>query len=57
LRLNPVVTFLELIREPILYGNMPIVWAWSKAAIVVAMFGSMALGVIARWEKKLIFHL
>jgi ABC-type polysaccharide/polyol phosphate export permease len=57
LSLNPVVTFLELIREPILHGNMPIAWAWSKAAIVVATFGGMALGVIARWEKKLIFHL
>jgi len=57
LSLNPVYTFFELIRMPILTGTIPSPWAFSKAVIVVAMFGTMALGSIAWLEKKLIFHL
>lgn len=57
LSLNPVVTFLELIRQPILTGELPPMWAYTKAVIIVAMFGTMAIGAIAWLEKKLIFHL
>lgn len=57
LSLNPVYTFFELIRMPIMSGEIPSMWAYSKALIVVGMFGTMAVGCIAKLEKKLIFHL
>lgn len=57
LSLNPVYTFFELIRMPILTGEIPSAWAFSKALIVVSLFGTMAIASIAWLEKKLIFHL
>ncbi|MCE9530898.1 MAG: ABC transporter permease [Planctomycetes bacterium] len=57
LSINPVVTFLELVRMPIITGQVPTMWAFAKAAIVVGMFGSLAIAALAKFEKKLIFHL
>ena len=57
LQINPVVTFLELIRDPLLYGSVPSAWCFEKALIVVGIFGGLAIATIARLEKKLIFHL
>ncbi len=57
LQLNPAYTFFELIRSPLLTGELPTVWVFEKGMIIVAMFGGMALGAIASLEKKLIFHL
>lgn len=57
LKLNPIVVFLELIREPILSGELPPIWAFGKAAIFILTFGSMAIGTIAKLEKRMIFHL
>ena len=57
LSINPVVTFLELIRTPIMTGQLPTQWAFFKASIILVFFGSLALGVIAWLEKRLIFHL
>jgi len=57
LSINPVVTFLELIRMPIVTGEMPSEWVFMKAFIIVSMFGTMAVGTIAWLERKLIFHL
>ena len=57
LSLNPVYTFFELVRTPILTGELPTMWAFTKAIIVITLFGSMAIGAIAWLEKKLIFHL
>jgi lipopolysaccharide transport system permease protein len=57
LRLNPIYTFMDLIQQPILSGNMPPLWAFEKAVIVVVFFGACALAAIRCLEKKLIFHL
>ena len=57
LQLNPVCTFFELIRETVITGNIAPIWAYQKAIIVVSVFGAMAIGCIARLERKLIFHL
>jgi ABC-type polysaccharide/polyol phosphate export permease len=57
LSINPIVTFLELIRTPLVYGTIPPPWAFAKASIIVAIFGTIAIATIAKLEKKLIFHL
>jgi ABC-type polysaccharide/polyol phosphate export permease len=57
LQINPVVTFFEMIRQPILTGQLPTLWCLSKACIVVTFFGGLAIGVTAWLERRLIFHL
>lgn len=55
--INPIYVFLELVRDPILKGELPPVWVFEKAAIMVLMFGAMAVATTRWLEKKLIFHL
>jgi lipopolysaccharide transport system permease protein len=57
LSINPIVTFLELIRTPLVDGTIPPTWCFVKASIIVGFFGTIAIVTIARLEKKLIFHL
>jgi ABC-type polysaccharide/polyol phosphate export permease len=57
LQINPVVTFFEMIRQPILTGQLPTLWCLTKACIVVTFFGGLAIGTIAWLERRLIFHL
>jgi ABC-type polysaccharide/polyol phosphate export permease len=57
LQINPIVVFLEMIREPMLTGEIPSVWVYQKAAIMVVTAGAMAVGTIVWLEKKMIFHL
>jgi lipopolysaccharide transport system permease protein len=57
LQLNPVVAFLEIIRSPLLYGQVPPMWAFAKAAIVTALAATAALGTMAMLQKKLIYRL
>lgn len=57
--LNPVVTFMELIRTPIVTGGLqmpePQVYVQAVALTVVAV--GLAFGTIAWLQKKVIFHL
>lgn len=57
LQINPIVVFLEMIREPMLTGEVPTVWVYQKASIIVVTAGSMAIGTIAWLQKRMIFHL
>ncbi len=57
LSVNPIVAYLEIIRTPLVTGQVPIAWAFVKASIITACSASMAMAVIARFEKKLIFRL
>lgn len=57
LHINPIFVFLELVRDPLLSGEIPTVWVFQKAAIMVLMFGGMAVATTRALEKKLIFHL
>ena len=54
---NPVVVFLDVIREPILTGQPPSMPAFLRA--FAATFGAVifAVAAFARLERKLIFHL
>jgi lipopolysaccharide transport system permease protein len=56
-RYNPLVPFLELIREPVLKGQAPPLATYAAAgATVLAAVGVAALA-LARFERRLIFHL
>jgi ABC-type polysaccharide/polyol phosphate export permease len=57
LNCNPLVPFLQLIREPVLLGQAPSAGTVTAAvAIVVVAAGSAAL-TLSRLQRNLIFHL
>ncbi|MGH7172302.1 MAG: ABC transporter permease [Gemmataceae bacterium] len=57
LRCNPLVSFLDLIRDPILLGRIPTLTTYAIAASVVLLLTLVA--ILALWfeERKLIFYL
>lgn len=57
LQINPVVAFLEIIRTPILSGQVPPLWAFAKAAIVTGLAVTMAIGTMSVLQKRLIYRL
>jgi ABC-type polysaccharide/polyol phosphate export permease len=57
LSINPVATFFELVRDPLLTGQLASAWVFLKASIIVLIVMGLAISVVAKLEKKLIFHL
>ncbi len=57
LQCNPLVSFLDLLRDPILLGRVPSLTTYATAGTVVLVL--MASAIAALWveERKLIFHL
>lgn len=55
--ISPVATFLDLIRQPLLTGELPRAWLYVKACLMVLLVLGLAVLVVTRLEKKLIFHL
>jgi ABC-type polysaccharide/polyol phosphate export permease len=55
--LNPVVAFLDLIREPLLTGTAPPTIAFAKAAGLTFAAVVAAVAAFARFERRLVFHL
>ncbi|HXG13420.1 MAG TPA: ABC transporter permease [Gemmataceae bacterium] len=56
-RLNPLAPFLDLIREPVLHGRVAGVTAHVAALAVAAGSVVLAGGILARLQRRLIFHL
>jgi ABC-type polysaccharide/polyol phosphate export permease len=54
---NPLTTFVELLRAPLLRGEFPSVSLFGAGMIFTAAFAGMAMLTIARFEKKIIFQL
>jgi len=54
---NPVVMFLRLIRDPILEGTAPSLLTYGEAVAFVAAFAGLAVWLLLRAQKRLIFHL
>jgi lipopolysaccharide transport system permease protein len=54
---NPVVVFLDLIRDPLLTGEVPSTAAFARAGGLTIMAVIAALAAFARFERRLIFHL
>lgn len=57
LQCNPLASFLDLLRAPILLGHVPSLSAYATATTVVGIL--MCTAIAALWvdERKLIFHL
>jgi ABC-type polysaccharide/polyol phosphate export permease len=54
---NPVVAFLDVIRTPILTGEPPSAGAFAKAAGLTVVAVAAAVAALARFERRLVFHL
>lgn len=57
LRGNPLVPFLDLLREPILFGRIPSLATYGTAASVVLLVALTATAAMRIEERRLIFHL
>lgn len=56
-KLNPVVVFLKLIREPLLDGTAPSAFTYLQGLFIIAASAGLACLMMARLQKRLIFHL
>ena len=54
---NPVVAFLDVIRDPLLTGQPPAAMVFAKAAGLTFVAVAAALAAYARFERRLVFHL
>jgi ABC-type polysaccharide/polyol phosphate export permease len=57
LKLNPLVPFLRLFREPILRGELPSWKAYAAAAAGVAVLAGSAILVLRSLQRRLIYYL
>lgn len=55
--LNPVVAFLNLVRTPLLRHDVPLWVEYGQAAGITAVAVAVASALLARLQKRLIFHL
>jgi lipopolysaccharide transport system permease protein len=55
--LNPVNLFMDLIREPLMTGELPSLNTYGTATVVTLAFVGLAVGTIAWLQKRVIFHL
>jgi lipopolysaccharide transport system permease protein len=54
---NPLVAFLDLIRDPILYNRVPSLATFGTAIVSVSVLASAASVMLVRQQKRLIFYL
>jgi lipopolysaccharide transport system permease protein len=54
---NPVIPFIDLIREPVLYGQAPSLVTFASALAVAAIAALFAGLGVARLQQRLIFYL
>lgn len=57
LQYNPLSKFVALIREPILYGRWPTAETWGICILTVAITACVAITVLRRGERRIIFHM
>ena len=55
--MNPVVAFLDVIRDPLLSGEPPAAAVFAKAAGLTFVAAVAAVAALARFERRLVFHL
>jgi ABC-type polysaccharide/polyol phosphate export permease len=54
---NPLIPFLDLVREPIINATVPGPMTFARAALTVVITGAVATVVCHRAQRQLIFHL
>jgi lipopolysaccharide transport system permease protein len=57
LKVNPMVSLLELVRQPILKGEVPTLGTFTVAITTVVIAFLAASWTLARLQRRLIFHL
>jgi len=57
LKCNPVVPFLDLVRHPLLYNEVPALATYGWAVLFVCLIVGLAAAALKREEQRLIFHL
>ncbi len=57
LSFNPLVAFLRMFREPLLHGQLPSTETYVTACLVVLVTAGAAVGVLVRWQRRLIFYM
>jgi lipopolysaccharide transport system permease protein len=55
--LNPITAFLDLVREPVLWGVHPSAYTFSVACLTVVAVMGGAMVTLSRCQRKLIFQL
>lgn len=55
--INPVYLFLQLIRDPIVYGTVPGTELFVTATVLTAALIGLAAGTVAWLQRQVIFHL
>ena len=55
--INPVYLFLQLIRDPIIYGTVPATELYVYASVLTVVLIGLAVGMVAWLQKRVIFHL
>jgi lipopolysaccharide transport system permease protein len=56
-KLNPLAAFLELIRKPLLEGELPSTWAIGLSGLGALIVVATAALALKRFEKRMIFYL
>jgi ABC-type polysaccharide/polyol phosphate export permease len=57
MRFNPVMPFLQMLRDPILSGQLPGATVYARAVITVVLFAGAAVLALRLEERRLVFHL
>jgi lipopolysaccharide transport system permease protein len=57
LTVNPVMPFLQMLREPLLTGQLPPLSVYARALVMVMLFAGIAVAALRSQERRLIFHL
>jgi lipopolysaccharide transport system permease protein len=54
---NPIRALIDLVRKPILEGQLPSGSTWLMASLTTALLAAAAGCTLARWQKRLVFSL
>lgn len=54
---NPLIPFLDLIRDPVILGHVPEPLTFLRATLTMLVTGALAVFVCHRAQRQLIFHL
>jgi ABC-type polysaccharide/polyol phosphate export permease len=57
LYVNPVMPFLQMVREPLLDGTLPELRVYASAVLIVCVFAGSAIAALRSQERRLVFHL
>ncbi len=57
MQVNPLMPFLQMLRDPVLTGRLPAPSVYANAVLIVALFAGAAITALRLQERRLVFHL